>query len=82
MITYTQTEIKKAIRKTVPIGTIITKEDLTNLKWTLILNNGFDKKGWLKEEAILTALGSLCNGKFFEKHRDAETQQRFYVRVA
>lgn len=81
MINYTVDEIKKAILQTIPAGTRIDTNNITNYKWNTILNKGFENKGWLHETNYLRALGELRKEGFFERHRDLSTRQRFYVRV-
>lgn len=82
MITYNICEIQKAILKVVPVGTIISKDNVQDIKWMLILNDGFENKGWLNENDILTALGMMRNDPRFQRHRNAETQKRFFVKIA
>jgi hypothetical protein len=82
MMNYNIREIRTAILKVVPIGTIISKENVQDIKWLLILNDGFDHKGWLNENDILVAMGMMRNDEHFERHRNAQTQKRFFVRIA
>lgn len=81
MITYTMRETKIAILRTVEIGTRIDSEHLEDLKWHLILNDGFKKSGWLKEEVLNYALNVLRREGYFERHRNYETGEKFYVKI-
>lgn len=81
MIVYNNEEIKKAIIKTIPVGTIINRDNITDIKWMIILGNGFDKRGWLYEDKLLSVFGMLRNDERFERHRSRETGKRFYVRI-
>lgn len=79
MITYTMRETKTAILRTVEIGTHI--DDLENLKWHLILNDGFKQSGWLNEDVLSYALNVLRREGRLERHRNYEAGEKFYIRI-
>lgn len=81
MITYTMRETKTAILRTVEIGTRIDSNQLENLKWHLILNDGFKQSGWLEENVLCHALNVLRREGRLERHRNYETGEKFYVRI-
>lgn len=81
MIQYNMKEIRTAIFQLVEVGTRINIEKQEDLKWFLILNDGFKCQGWLKIELLGFALHILNKEGYLEKHRDSETNERFYIRV-
>lgn len=81
MITYSMKETRTAILRTVKIGTQINREKLEDLKWHLILNDGFKQSGWLEENVLCYALNVLYREGRLEKHRNYETGEKFYVRI-
>ena len=80
MITYTMKETKTAILRTVEIGTRIDN-NLENLKWHLILHDGFKQSGWLEEDVLSYALNVLRREGWLERHRNYETGEKFYIRI-
>jgi hypothetical protein len=81
MITYTIKETKKAILKTIPIGTRISHANFEEMKWLVILNDGFNRQGWLTEQTFFSALGLLREDEIVVRHRNSLTRERFWVRV-
>lgn len=81
MITYSMKETRIAILRTVEVGTRINREKLENLKWHLILNDGFKQSGWLKEDTLCYALNVLHREGRLERHKNYETGEKFYVRI-
>jgi hypothetical protein len=81
MITYTKAEIKRAILKTFPVGSSFYRNEWENVKWHLILNDGFEKRGFLNEDVFFRAIGEMRDGNYFERHRDPVTKERFYIRI-
>lgn len=81
MIQYNMREVKTAIFQLVEVGTQINVKELENLKWFLILNDGFKCRGWLKIEVLGFALHILNKEGYLEKYRDPKTNERFYIRV-
>lgn len=81
MITYTIEETKKAILKTIPVGTCISHANFEEMKWLVILNDGFNRQGWLTEQTFFSALGLLRADKTVVRHRNHLTQERFWMRV-
>lgn len=81
MIQYNMREVKTAIFRLVKIGTQINVKELEDLKWFLILNDGFKKRGWLEIELLGFALHILNKEGYLEKYRDSKTNERFYIRV-
>lgn len=81
MITYTKKEIKEAILKTFPVGSSFYRSDWENTKWHLILNDGFEKRGFVNENIFFLAIGEMRDEGLFERHRNHITKERFYIRV-
>lgn len=81
MITYTIKETKKAILKTIPVGTCINHANFEEIKWLIILNDGFKRQGWLTEQTFFSALGMLRADEIIVRHRNRLTRERFWVRV-
>lgn len=81
MITYNKAEIKQAILKVFPVGNSFSRSAWEQVKWNLILNDGFEKKGFLREDTFFVAVGELRNEGYFERRRNSVTEERFYIRV-
>ena len=81
MITYTKKEIKKAILKTFPVGSSFYRSKWETVKWHLILNDGFEQKGFLDENIFFLVVGEMRDENRFERHRDPITKERFYIRI-
>lgn len=81
MITYTKREIKQAILKTFPVGSSFYRSQWETVKWHLILNDGFNQKGFLNENVLFLAIGEMRDEGRFERHKDPTTKERFYIRV-
>ena len=81
MIQYNMREIRTAIFRLVEVGTRINVKELENLKWFLILNDGFKKRGWLEIELLGLTLHTLNEKGYLEKYHDSKTNERFYIRV-
>lgn len=81
MITYTIQDIQNAILKVFPVGSSFYRTHWEDIKWKLILNDGFDKQGFLSENDLFIAIGELRNKQYFERHRNPITKERFYIRI-
>lgn len=81
MVTYNKKEIKKAILKTLPAGTAVCLSNWETIKWQMILNDGFKKRGFIDEHLLFTAIGEMCQRGYFERHRDPVTKERIYTRI-
>lgn len=81
MVTYNKKEIKKAILKTLPVGTAVCLSNWETIKWQMILNDGFKKRGFLDGHLLLTAIGEMQQRGYFERHRDPVTKERIYTRI-
>ena len=81
MITYTKKEIKKAILKTFPVGSSFYRSGWETTKWHLILNDGFEKRGFINENVFFLAVGEMRDEGLFERHKNPITKERFYIRV-
>lgn len=81
MTTYTIPEIQSAILKVFPVGSSFYRTQWENIKWKLILNDGFEKQGFLTEQDFFVAVGLLRSAFIFERHRNPVTKERFYIRV-
>lgn len=81
MITYSKKEIKKAILKTFPVGSSFYRSQWETVKWHLILNDGFEQRGFLNENIFFIVVGELRDEGRFERHKDPTTKERFYIRV-
>ena len=81
MIQYNMREVRMAILRLVKVGTRINVKEQEDLKWFLILNDGFKKRGWLEIELLGFALHILNKEGYLEKYCDSKTNERFYIRV-
>lgn len=81
MITYNRKEVRRAILKAFPVGSSFYRSAWEQVKWQLILNDGFKKPGFLREDTFFVAIGELRDEGYFERHRGPTTKERFYIRV-
>ena len=81
MITYTAREVQAAILKTMPIGTILNKEDFEEIKWKIIWADGFKKRGFVEREIYFAAIGTLISKGYLKKTFDKDGK-RIIIRVS
>ena len=81
MITYSKDEIRKAILKTFPVGSSFYRSQWEDVKWHIILNDGFKQRGFLNENIFFLVIGELRDEGRFERHRNPITKERFYIRI-
>lgn len=81
MITYNKNEVKRAILKTFPVGEGFLRSEWETIKWHLILNDGFERKGFLNEAVFFVAIGELKHEGRFKKRKNSTLNEKVYIRI-